>query len=112
MFEKYEKATTEEISTDIAKNLKNKRIIESFAKRIECHLEAVLSQSGEAPKLEEINDDFRYFLTNFNTLCKVDYLAETLLGNLNQLSHQGRYRSWMQLQKLTRALTQSLIQNS
>lgn len=89
LFEKYEKATTEEISTDIAKNLKNKRIIESFAKRIECHLEAVLSQSGEAPKLEEINDDFRYFLTNFNTLCKVDYLAETLFGKFEPVISSG-----------------------
>ena len=49
----------------------------------------MLSQSGEAPKLEEINDDFRYFLTNFNTLCKVDYLAETLFGKFEPVISSG-----------------------
>lgn len=45
LIENYEKESTEAISTDVDKNLRNRRIIESFAKRIERHLEALLSQS-------------------------------------------------------------------
>ncbi|KAL6453409.1 hypothetical protein SBY92_004977 [Candida maltosa Xu316] len=78
-----------EISEELDTNPKQKQIVKGFANRMEKHLEAVLNQDKSSADLQEIGDDFRFFIDNFNTLCKIEYLAEILFEKFEPVITSG-----------------------
>ncbi|EGW35236.1 uncharacterized protein SPAPADRAFT_132123 [Spathaspora passalidarum NRRL Y-27907] len=88
LFERYSNMSTTEISNVIDK--KNVEILDNFTSRIESHLSSLLSVQGNGnSNLKQLTDDFRFFLANFNTLCKIEYVAETLFDKFEPVLLTG-----------------------
>lgn len=89
LFEKYRGMTSYEITEDLKTNSIHNTIIEFFTLRIELHLSYILNQDPvqqtlTSTQLTQLYTDFNIFFQNFNTLCKIDYIAETLFNKFEQ----------------------------
>ncbi|KAK6457582.1 uncharacterized protein RJT20DRAFT_125362 [Scheffersomyces xylosifermentans] len=97
LFEKYATLTTAEISEDLENNDHNLLIVDDFTHRIETHLHAILGansgstaqKSIQPTNLQQLTEDFRFFFNHFNTLCKIEYVAESLFEEFENIISTG-----------------------
>ncbi|CAK7895694.1 hypothetical protein CAAN1_05S04830 [[Candida] anglica] len=71
-------------------------LLQKYGERLQKHIKLLVAQNdgdetstkvsmvGQS-NLNEIQDDLRFFMENFNELCKIDYLAADLFANLESI---------------------------
>ncbi|CUM67869.1 uncharacterized protein PRCAT00005578001 [Priceomyces carsonii] len=97
LIDKFSLLSTSEITDDLYKNPDHLSIIGNLGMRIEHHIKLIISGYSNAAKVteltllegEHISSDFKFFLNHFDTLCKIEYLAETLFEKLDALLTAG-----------------------
>ncbi|CAI5757313.1 unnamed protein product [Candida verbasci] len=83
----YAYMSIDEISFDLHENQTHMNIIKSFARRIEKDIQTVLSPTIEVST--QVTIHFRFFIENFNTLCKIEELAELLFDRFEPVISTG-----------------------
>lgn len=87
LIEKYSSMTSNEISEDLEKNKANLNTIKAYTKLIEDHILTVIhSHVTTTPQdstlvgrnLTDLNNDFSFFFSHFNTLSKIEIFSEEL----------------------------------
>ncbi|EDK42629.1 hypothetical protein LELG_00807 [Lodderomyces elongisporus NRRL YB-4239] len=89
LFFKYNNMTIEEIANDLDLNIRNMRIVNNFIVRMEANISIVLNKNASSQDLEQIEDDFRFFLLNFNTFGKIDNFIELLFRRFEDVITTG-----------------------
>ncbi|RLV90778.1 Protein MMF1 mitochondrial [Spathaspora sp. JA1] len=89
LFERYSTMSINEISNSIEK--KNLEILDNFTVRIASSIALLLVRESDVvpTDFKQFNEDLRFFLTNFNTLCKIEYVAETLFDKFEPIISTG-----------------------
>lgn len=97
LINEYGPLSTVEISDDLQSNQDHMSVMSKYAKRLETYLKTVLAhqigaeiiQTTEAQSTNAMHD-FRFFLNNFNTLSKIEYVAESLFDNFEAIVSTGQ----------------------
>ncbi|KAK6465521.1 hypothetical protein DFJ63DRAFT_282025 [Scheffersomyces coipomensis] len=92
LFKKYENLSTIEITEDLVNNRVHKETIEFFTNKIYSSLKTTVSGtiSSESGKLiSEVTSDFKFFFQHFNSICKVEYIADRLFKDFESVVTSG-----------------------
>lgn len=111
-----------EVGDYLSKTPKYLSMIKDFAKRIEKHLKWLICTTdkersfientlGPKSELHIIQQDFQFFLQNFNCLCKVEILAETLFSKLEKITQNGQIFEPLEQDNVEGVLTGEIVKN-
>lgn len=92
--------TMSEINNHLIGNEHDFRLLKDYTARLEKHIKWILCQNskeeefvkvavGPKSRLQTVQDDFQFFLENFNILSKIDYMAESLFRKLEKNLQSG-----------------------
>ncbi|KAI5964850.1 uncharacterized protein KGF55_001920 [Candida pseudojiufengensis] len=101
LFMNYDEMTTNEVNQDLIKNPFHKKIVMNFAKKIEQDLKSIYIKDEivNSRNLDEIEQDFRIFIMFFNSLCKIEELAEKLFEITEAVISSGNVSLFGQISK-------------
>ncbi|KAK6201369.1 uncharacterized protein RJT21DRAFT_120423 [Scheffersomyces amazonensis] len=92
LFKTYDAMDAIEITHDMASNTNHREIIQFYTDRLSGSIESSISFGiVTAPKvsLQDISQDFEFFFTNFNVLCKIDTMASILFKRFESFVTSG-----------------------
>lgn len=100
-FVKYiEPLSMQEINDHLTNNSEHFKLLREYSSNLEVHIKWLLCQNdrdrefvkeviGPKSSLTSMQEDFQFFLENFNTLCKIDFLAEFLFRKIEKNIQTG-----------------------
>lgn len=99
---KFSKLSGNQIIDDLEQNTSHISTISTFASQLEKHIKTVIaaqlhevhliSKDMISTDLNQMFNDFNFFLQNFNTFCKIDYFAESLFSKFENLAATGHLK--------------------
>lgn len=96
LIKEYASMSILEISEDLDKLEENVAVLKAYTKRLESSLRCILHNQLSDKEFtlnvigtDRVIEDFEFFLSNFNTLCKIDFIAEFLFSKFEDLISKG-----------------------